>query len=212
VIRQAEPDVVALQEVDKKTKRASGVDQPSELAQLTGMTVIFERNIEYQGGDYGNAVLSRWKVRRHVNHALPSFYVGEQRGVLDLEVEAPGEKVIRFLATHLDYRPADGERLASVEMISKLLASAEARQLPTILAGDLNALPDSAVMQKFREQWTVASGSAATPTYPAPMPTRQLDYVLAYPSTDWKLVEFRVLEERVASDHRPVLAIWEYRK
>ena len=52
------PDIVALQEVDQKTRRASGVDQPAELARLTGMQVVFGRNIDFEGGGYGTAVLT----------------------------------------------------------------------------------------------------------------------------------------------------------
>ena len=63
VIKLASPDLVALQEVDQGTARASGVDQPAELARLTGMKVVFGRNIDFQGGGYGTAVLSRLPVK-----------------------------------------------------------------------------------------------------------------------------------------------------
>ena len=53
VIVAAKPDIVALEEVDQGTRRASGVDQPAEFARLTGMNVVFGRNIAYDGGGYG---------------------------------------------------------------------------------------------------------------------------------------------------------------
>ncbi len=62
VIQSVSPDVVALQEVDRKTARTGRVDQPAELARLLKMTVVFEKNIDFQGGQYGNAVLSKWPV------------------------------------------------------------------------------------------------------------------------------------------------------
>jgi endonuclease/exonuclease/phosphatase family metal-dependent hydrolase len=77
---------VALQEVDCNPKRTSGVDRPAELARLTKMQVVFGDNIPYQGGRYGNAVLSRLSIVRHENHPLPSFHEGEQRGVLEVAV------------------------------------------------------------------------------------------------------------------------------
>ncbi len=82
VILSVDADLVALQEVDCNTKRTNLVDQPARLASLTKMQVVFGDNIPYQGGRYGNAVLSRLPIVRHENHALPSFYEGEQRGVL----------------------------------------------------------------------------------------------------------------------------------
>ena len=50
--------------VDKKTMRAAGVDQPTELARLTGMHGIFGKQIDYSGGDYGQAILSKLWIFR----------------------------------------------------------------------------------------------------------------------------------------------------
>ena len=206
-IKTARPDLVALQEVDQKTRRSGGVDQPAELARLTGMRVVFGENIRFQGGGYGNAILSRHPIRRHENHPLPSFYKGEQRGVLEVEVELPGAKMpILFYATHLDYRPKDEERLASVKKIDELVARNPDR--PALLAGDLNALPDSETLRRFRSTWKSAN-DRPTPTYPSSEPTRQIDYVLARPAPRWKVLSIRVLDAAFASDHRPILAVFE---
>ncbi len=60
VIRSARPDLVSLQEVDVGTERTNRIDQVATLARLTGMAPIFVGNITYQGGDYGNAILSAY--------------------------------------------------------------------------------------------------------------------------------------------------------
>ena len=78
VIKSVSPHVVALQEVDQQTARSSGVDQPAELSRLTGMEVVFGRNIDFQGGGYGTAVLSTLPVKAHSSVKLPSFYDGER--------------------------------------------------------------------------------------------------------------------------------------
>ena len=62
VIRSVSPEVVALQEVDRNTQRTGRVDQPAELARLTKMKVVFEKNIDFQGGQYGNALLSTGRI------------------------------------------------------------------------------------------------------------------------------------------------------
>ena len=48
VIRSVEPDLVALQEVDKGTERTNRVAQAGELSRLCGMQVVFGRNIEFE--------------------------------------------------------------------------------------------------------------------------------------------------------------------
>src|SRR5688572_14615065 len=118
VIKSVSPHVVALQEVDQQTARSSGVDQAAELSRLTGMEVVFGRNIDFQGGGYGTAVLSKLPIKAHSSVKLPSLYEGEQRGVQVVELGSPGEPGLVFLCTHLDYRPDDRERMASAELIN----------------------------------------------------------------------------------------------
>jgi endonuclease/exonuclease/phosphatase family metal-dependent hydrolase len=207
VIKSAEPDLVALQEVDLKTERTKMVDQPAELARLTGMQVVFGGNLRFQGGDYGNAVLTRLPIKAHTNHALPSLDEGEPRGVLIAEVELPGGTTVLLLATHLDHRRDEAERLASAKAINEL--SLKTPDRPAILAGDLNATPDSAVLMRVLEQWTNPAVKPL-PTIPVGQPERQIDYVLFRPAARWKAIETTVLNEAVASDHRPLLSIVEF--
>jgi endonuclease/exonuclease/phosphatase family metal-dependent hydrolase len=143
VIEDADADLVALQEVDHGVQRTDRVDQPGVLAELTGMQAIFERNIEYQGGEYGNAVLSRLPVEHYENHHLPKSLPNEQRGMLEVRIRVGEEKLI-FFATHFDYHHDNGERLASVALLKELVE--QHHDVPIIAAGDFNALPDSAVI------------------------------------------------------------------
>src|SRR6476660_7290296 len=108
VIVAAKPDIVALEEVDQGTKRASGVDQPAEFARLTGMKAVFGRNIPYDGGGYGTAVLTTLPIRSCKSVKLKSFYADtpkhkEQRGVQVIELGQKGEAGLLFFCTHLDY-------------------------------------------------------------------------------------------------------------
>jgi len=205
VITAEEPDIVALQEVDQRTARTGRIDQPAVLGRLTGMEVHFGANIEIFGGEYGNALLIKPDVVAFTNHKLPSFYEGEQRGLIDATLRLENGAQVRVLATHLDHRPNDEERLASVEMINGLVADEER---PALLLGDLNARPDSRVMERLLQEWT-APNAEPLPTFPANDPIRQIDYILIRPKERWRFVEVRVLEAPVASDHRPILAVLE---
>jgi endonuclease/exonuclease/phosphatase family metal-dependent hydrolase len=208
VIQSVSPDIVALQEVDRGVRRSDAVDQPSELAKLTGMQVVFGGNLKFQGGDYGNAVLTRLPILEHKNHRLPSILGGEQRGLLEVRLEVPGSaEAIRFLCTHLDHRPNDLERMQSAEAVNQLVL--KNRDVPAVLAGDLNATPDSRVLQAFAEHWQVAGAGKELPTYPVEKPQRQIDYILYRPADRWQVIEVRVLDDAVASDHRAIFAVLE---
>ena len=207
IIRSAEPQIVALQEVDRGVERSGRLDMPAELARHCGMEVVFERNIGVQGGDYGNALLTTLPILGARNVHLPSYDEGEQRGVLVVDLEpAPGADPIRVLATHLDHRPPDIERLASAIVLNRIAEQGPSR--PMILMGDLNATPESPTLARLDRTWD-RSNDESQATIPASEPRRQIDYVLNRPDGRWRVVEVRVLDEPTASDHRPILAIIE---
>ena len=206
VIRATDPDWVALQEIDRGVGRTNGVDMPAELARLTGLQPVFGDNIDYQGGRYGNLALVRTPPERVVNHALPSHYAGEQRGLLELQWATP-RGVRRFFVTHWDYRgDYEGERLASVELVRARLEDSE-HEL-AVLAGDLNALPSSSVIACLDGFLEPAHGATPQPTYPAGAPERMIDYVwLDAAEGAWRVQSCEVLGEATASDHRPLLVV-----
>jgi endonuclease/exonuclease/phosphatase family metal-dependent hydrolase len=212
VIRSTEPDLVALQEVDQVVERTGRVDQPAELARLTDMHVIFGKNIDLEGGGYGNAVLSKQPAKQIENLPLPALINDsgvddrEQRGALVVEVPADVGGPLVFIATHLDHRRPDAERLESARVINAVVADRFADR-SAILAGDLNAPPTSDVLARFSEAWR--NPSDELPTTPVKTPRRQIDFILVRPAERWQIVEARVLDERVASDHRPLLVVLE---
>jgi endonuclease/exonuclease/phosphatase family metal-dependent hydrolase len=207
VIRSVEPDLVALQEVDEKVNRTNSIDQPAELARLTKMHVAFGANLELQGGRYGNALLSRYPILRHQRHLLPNADRGEQRGVIEAEFEAaPSGQRLRFFATHLDHRNDNRERLASAKELNRLAATHS--DVPTLLAGDLNDTPESEVLKELSTDWTQAN-SEALATVPVDKPTKQIDFILFRTKDRWKVIEVKVLDESVGSDHRAILAVLE---
>ena len=207
VIKSVNPDIVALQECDQKTQRTGGVDQPAELARLTEMHGVFGENIRFGGGQYGNAVLSKFPIAKHENAHLPCFDDGEQRGMLICEIR-PKElgTALLFCCTHLDHRPDSRERLASAKRINEWIQ--QRGQTPAILAGDLNATPSSSVLTEFSKAWRI-SNQQKLATVPVTKPSRQIDFILSRPLGRWKALETTVLSEAVASDHRAIFALLE---
>lgn len=207
VIRSVKPDLVALQEVDKKASRSDRVDQPAELARLTKMHAIFGANIRLQGGHYGNAILSRFPISEHKNHLLPNVNSGEQRGLLVAEISVPKlTSPLKLMATHLDHRRDDRERVQSVEAINALVAQSDQ---PSILMGDLNDVVGSETLSRLEQVWKNTSAGELH-SFPVSKPKRQIDFILCYPSERWSVVESRILDQAVASDHRAILSILQW--
>jgi len=205
VIREAGADLVALQEVDKGVQRTAQRDLPAELAALTGMTCIFSNNFPYQGGEYGNAVLTRFPVRRWSNTHLRMLRPGEQRGVLAVVVEVQGRELL-FLNTHLDHRPDDSERLQNVAQFREVLAGYGA--LPALLAGDFNDRPGSrtylGMAGRFEDVWSRA-GNGDGFTYSSVKPDRRIDYLWLSHGAPLQPVRAWVPRSE-ASDHLPLVA------
>ncbi len=203
IIKSVSPDIVSLQEVDKTTKRALGVDQAKELGRLTGMESVYCASLPLQGGEYGNAMLTKLPILKTTRLPLP----GEPRSALCVTLESNAKTPLTFIATHLDL--SEKQRLASVPLIENLFASDS--NSPAILAGDLNAQPGSTTILAFSKTWENATSREGLFTFPSTTPNEQIDFIFYRPATCWRVVETKVLEEAVASDHRPILAILEWR-
>jgi endonuclease/exonuclease/phosphatase family metal-dependent hydrolase len=199
IIKRERPDLVALQEVDKKATRTDGVDQAAELARLTGMQHVYGAAMPHQGGEYGQAVLARARIVDRWVHFLPQQPGREPRIALGTRIEKPG---VWFVSTHLDHQLED-VRVRQAKELERLYGSKEE---PVILAGDFNARPTNATMQVFG-RWLDSAGTNGAPTIPAANPAARIDYILLRPTNVWEVVESRVLDEAVASDHRPVLSV-----
>jgi endonuclease/exonuclease/phosphatase family metal-dependent hydrolase len=207
VIQRLNPHVVALQEVDNRTTRAAGVDQAAELGRLTGMHSVFGKAMEYAGGEYGLAILSRYPLDDVRVLALPVEPNHEPRSILVAQVRIGNERDFFFASTHLEhaYQPL---RMCQAGKISSLLAPIRA---PLVLAGDFNDIPGSPVINVLQAHWGDLIDKQAEPTWPSDAPRMKLDYVLTRPADAWQVMEVQVVAETVASDHRPVLAILKHR-
>ena len=214
VIRETKPDLVALQEVDVGVKRSGRIHEVQQLGQLTGMAARFGPTQQYEGGLFGNAVLSRLPILDVSIHPLPYTESTEDRttyprGAIAVTVTAPDGQPLRFISTHFQHNVPE-DRVAEAKAINTLFAADEDHQR-TILAGDMNAQPDAEPVTELLKKWTNAIDAAATPTAPATNPRSRIDYIFYRGKSQFRMLESRVIPESIASDHRPVLAVLELR-
>ena len=202
VIRDAKPDLVALQEVDSGTNRTNRVMQSDELARLLKMHHVYGSAMEYDGGEYGDAVLSRYKIVRSRVIAL-GHTPGERREprvAVETTMALPGGRRLAFISTHLDHTANSPDRLPQAKAINEQLRDLKE---PAILAGDFNCQPDSPPMAELAKDWTMVGNGEGT--YVDDNRRIKIDHVLVTPKERFRVVEARVIDERVASDHRPVV-------
>lgn len=214
-IASVDADIVLLQEVDRRTQRANRVDHFTELVRLTRMHGVFGKSLDYQGGEYGIAVLSRWPMDSVL--ALPlkvdppqerSGASHEPRIALHVVVHAPGGAV-HVVNTHLDASGMGTYRrqeliAALAHMKQKVPADA-----PLLFGGDLNARPatdDITAMTFALTDAFATCGSGGGDTFPSHAPDRRIDYIF-FRSARCRTAQ--VIETQ-ASDHRPMLAIIEF--
>jgi endonuclease/exonuclease/phosphatase family metal-dependent hydrolase len=207
VIRGASPDIVALQEVDRGSRRAGGLDQAAVLAERTGLTYHAHfRTTDLYGGAYGIALLSRFPLEALAQYPLPVPHGAEPRTVAHALMRVGGREVSVYV-THLIRQPFNGDaRMRQSAVIAGLL---ERDPRPKLLMGDLNDWPDSRTVRLLRRELTdvfAASGQGPDGTYPLPLPfspAMRIDYVLTCDA----FVPLRSTVLRVgASDHYPIVA------
>jgi len=209
VIKAAKPDLVALQEVDVGVKRSGRVHQLQKLGELTGMTARFGPTQHYEGGLFGNAVLTRLPILDELIQPLPYTEATPElqtypRGALVITVKAPDGKPLRFISTHFQHNVPE-DRIQEAKAINALFAD-PADKLRTILAGDFNAKPQDEPITLLEKHWTHAIDAARAPSVPSVNPKSRIDYIFYRGATDFRTLSSKVLPEQMASDHRPILA------
>jgi endonuclease/exonuclease/phosphatase family metal-dependent hydrolase len=137
------------------------------------------------------------------NRLLPTTNGGEQRGVLQVVIDVEGTPVL-VLATHLDHRRDDAQRVASAAAMLEMLKAWGPG--PVIALGDFNDVPGSATYEALKAAGLVdvwrAVGNGDGFTIPVTAPNRRIDWILV---RGLEPVSAEVLKTD-ASDHLPVAA------
>lgn len=212
VIRRQNPDFVTLNEVDVFTNRTGkDVHQACDLAEKLGMEWHFSKAIDRDGGEYGDAVLSKYPILEKRSYRLPcaAEQPGEDRSLCVIRVQIDG-KDLYVASTHLDHLSGDASRLVQATEIRRIRDTELEGDL--ILCGDLNAIPSSNVIATMTSFLT-NTGPIDQYTFPSDDPSRKIDYIMYAPIEHFGVQNCQVVsrgDQQVggvdASDHRPVIA------
>ncbi|MBI4565420.1 MAG: endonuclease/exonuclease/phosphatase family protein [Planctomycetes bacterium] len=208
-IREADPHIVALQELETDHLRTDHLDQPSRLAELLGMEFLYHPARERDGARFGNAILSRLPLRMVRSALLPTSPVFrvQRRAALWASVKV-GNRDVQVINTHLGL--VRGERmLQATDLCGKDWLTHAACAFPRILCGDFNATARSPVYRLINgtlRDAQIVNGGTSRPTWPSLWPFVRYDHVFVSPEISVKRAEvLRTRLTRVASDHLPVL-------
>ncbi|WP_192350107.1 endonuclease/exonuclease/phosphatase family protein [Algoriphagus sp. Y33] len=204
VIKESEAEVVGLQEVDVFTSRSgSDLHMAKELAELVGMPYFyFSKGIDYQGGEYGTAILSKYPLSDTKTVLLPAEEGTEQRTISLATVTLEEGVRFQFANTHLDFSSATNS-LSQAEKIGEYFSEETS---PIILVGDFNSTPDSAPIRLLDGSFTRTCKNDCAPTIPVINPKKTIDFIMYRGAEDFAVKSHRVIQETYASDHLPVLA------
>ncbi|MDD5708581.1 MAG: endonuclease/exonuclease/phosphatase family protein [Kiritimatiellae bacterium] len=201
-IREAQPDVVGLVEMDSGSYRCSYQNQAAQLADAIGHYHSFDVKYKQNGmvrrlpvfNKQANAFLTRDVIQRETFHFFES---GFKRLVIELELE----KVNLFLV-HLSLR----YRVRQLQL-ADLHDLVRAASKPCIVAGDFNAFMGERELRLFLSACGLVSANReCRPTYPSWRPRRELDFICCSPSIAIK----RCTVPRVTlSDHLPMICDFE---
>lgn len=195
VIKQWNPDVVAIQELDSVTERSKQKYVLGELAELTGMHATYAAAIDYSGGKYGIDILSKEKPMQIHRYALPGRE--EARTLLVAEF-----KDYVCCCTHLSL--VEDDRMLSFPIIQEALSLFKK---PVFIAGDWNATPESDFIKRMDDKFIFMTDTTRF-TFPADTPNCTLDYIALGKNVQVRIIEkeTEVIDAPAESDHRPVTA------
>lgn len=203
-IAKQNPDLLALQEIDVFTSRSGKVNQAQAIAKKLDMHYYFAKAIDYGGGEYGVAILSKFPMTDPQIHRLPTQAdtKGEPRVLATAKITLPDGNSIRFGSTHLDAQKAPTNRLLQIKEINRISAS---ETLPLIIAGDFNAEINSEVINELDKSFE-RSCQYCAPTIPQIDPVKTIDFIALRPKGKFIWKSTTVILETYASDHLPVVA------
>lgn len=212
------PDVVALQEIDERSRWAGNFDHLDYLRVHTrfphSIFGIHNRRSGLLNLSYGNAVLARHAIRTAETVAFGSRKLGE-KGFLYIELDVAA-RCLPLVNLHLHFG-SRAQRLRQLERLvgwlrEKHRLHGDRWEVPPIICGDFNS-PDhrddatASLLSHLSDYCDYALHPVAEPTYPSLLPQRALDFVFL-PKGCMK-VKSEVVRS-LLSDHRPVVVEFDF--
>ncbi len=220
ILRDHEPDIVLLQEVDEGVPRSREINLAQELATEIGLPhFALGHNVSLRKGWYGNATLSRYPIVRERNIDLTigrRKRRGCQHTTIRLEKKKGHAHLLEVFNLHLGLSARERQRQSGLLARSREMSSVETDQA-CILGGDFNdwrSMLRAYIVEGLgfhcATDRRTQTGPRGIKTYPSFSPRGALDRI--YYRGPLRIIgayRCRHRVAKVASDHRPVIAEFE---
>lgn len=207
-LRKGDADIIALQEVDKLVRRTGKIDQPELIARSLDMNYVFRKHFSYQGGEFGLALLSHYKIDKVERVRVR----GSNLILLKARVHTPNSPVGVIVVHFHPTNPLDKSNTKKENNAARLLEAKRAfkiasiQDIPFLIMGDFNSNSGSPTYNIFSKKFQDCcrvGGSLWEKTWPAKFPVTRIDYIWA--SRHFSVIRCWTLRSS-ASDHLPVIA------
>ena len=201
-IKDVDPDIVGLIEVDTGSIRSRMVNQAEKIATELGMNTSYETKYGEKSLNQmlpivrkqGNAFMAAERVHGEKFHY---FDTGIKRLIIELEMK---EFAVFLVHLSLKYR----HRHLQLRRLHDLI---EQTEKPVIVAGDFNTFwGENEIYLFMRAAGLTSANVNSAPTYPSRSPRKELDFVLYQEGIE--VTNFDVPDVRL-SDHLPLICDFE---
>ena len=208
VLRETEPDVVALQEVVSVEDAEHELHQARFIAEEMNFNFCIGENRRHNGGAYGNVILSRLPFACVTNYDI-TWRWREPRGCLRADLQLDDGTPLHVFNVHLGTAYVERRHQGRKLLSDEILRSREL-QGPRVVLGDFNEWTRGLASRLLTEELQSADLKQhlrRRRTYPGALPLLHLDHV--YYDRQLELERLTLHRSRtalVASDHLPLVA------
>ena len=170
IIKQEDPDIIFLQELDDGAERTRYHDQLQQLLDLLPAKYVMHTSSFYWLADYvphgellggvgmKMSIISRYRIEHATRYALPNITTDDifteqfkpKRAVHGAYLPIEGGGSVNILNTHLSaYAQGTNTMALQVASVGEVLRDIEAKGESAILAGDFNLVPTDSAYQEL---------------------------------------------------------------
>lgn len=204
VIKEENPDIIALNEVYNDINNIETVEQTKYIADELGYNYyFFGKCITIKNTiGYGNAIISKYPLSNYTVHKIPDPIIKkenghyESRAIIDCELLI-NDEIIKVFVTHIGLEKEEKEN-----GINKILEISKNKK--AIIMGDFNMQEDNENIKKLLNTYknTLSNINEGNSTYPSTNPKEKIDYIFI---KNMEIISSNVIK-KVASDHFPIIA------